>query len=109
MSEEKFIVNLPWSPHQGHGGPAFPMEGRDYVCAGMSVRDYFAAHAPAAPDWFKHEPASPMPAIVSEASGATAHYESKAAHNAWIEQQRMAKFFAWRGFYADAMIVERAK
>jgi hypothetical protein len=101
------------------GGAAYPSRqvlgknpiGADVIKdhAGMTLRDYFAAHAPAVPDWFKHEPTSPMPHIVAGNETMREHVESKMIYNAWVNEQKAFKFFAWRTFYADAMLAERAK
>lgn len=93
------------------GGSAFPGAGPEYPQPkGMTLRDYFAAHAPDVPDWFKHAAPTPIP-LVSDAAvvGDAAHYKAKAERNNWIDEQKAAKFFAWRGFYADCMVAERAK
>ena len=84
------------------GGPAFPCDELDQggpqvyqQFHGMTLRDYFAAHAPEMPKWFRHEADEPIP-----------EGENR---QAWIRRNQAAKFFEWRGFYADAMIAERAK
>lgn len=103
--------------------------------AGMTLRDYFAARAPQpAPDWFKHEPSSKRPvapdaALLTDAqreqlAGLGDYYDftdvdaevvafaeardaAAEALEAWRNEQRRIKFFAWRWFYADMMIKTR--
>jgi len=76
------------------GGPAFPVTA-DLLCdhtsgtsvrlKGMSLRDYFAAHAPQPPvTWRGGE---------------------------WMQSgtNALAAYIAWRWYYADTMLAERAK
>jgi len=103
----------------------------------MTLRDYFAARAPSAPDWFKHKATSSRPVIPAPPVALTTEQradlgfandegddyaldpvvrrdiaERQAAEQElqrWREEQREAKFFAWRWHYADMMLAERDK
>jgi hypothetical protein len=101
------------------------------------LRAYFATHAPQSiPDWFKGERTTSVPAIpdapshwgaaqasqfadlkngtglVSHASPEVADFyarwlAAKDRQNAWRDQQRERKYFAWRWYYADQMMASR--
>ena len=82
------------------GGPAFPIErtGLDQggrivqQSPGMSMRDYFMAHAPG------------LPARIHE------QFMTATKRSGETDLQVYARVIAeWRGWYADAMLVERSK
>lgn len=103
--------------------------------SGMSLRDYFAARAPMPiPEWYRwmattprpHAPAvdhlsteeradaslmlsKDAPAVMKTTPRVTDYVVAMRAANAWRDEQRRQKFFAWRYYYADMMIAERAK
>lgn len=96
----------------------------------MTMRQYYAAHAPAVPDWFRLEtdekppilPMLPEDFTTSERndfelmkSSAPAPWSVRVSEfydtwlaakrelEAWRNQMRERKFFAWRWHYADMM------
>lgn len=104
-----------------NGGPAFPVMVEAHPQAravgekpkqhtGLSIRQMYAMHAPMpVPDWFKHEPDTPMPRVPDlNGTNASEHFAAKAALEAWRDQQRIAKFFAWRWLFADMMLATEA-
>ena len=74
------------------GGPAFPLDSIPTNCpkvpTGMTLRDYFAANAPVVPDWF----------LPADYDNAYLNQDNKALADRWFE---------WRWFYADQMLVGR--
>jgi hypothetical protein len=100
---------------------------------GMTLRDYFAASAPGEiPAWFKHAPAQERPTIPvphealteeqykeweglgdwlnpEDASAEVRDFDAKyqvarETDAAWGVEQQVARYFAWRVFYAEQMI-----
>jgi len=70
------------------GGTAFPIGPQGCIDPGMTMRDYFAANAPLVPDWF----------LPADYQNAHLNEDNKALAERW---------FAWRWFYADQMLVGR--
>lgn len=90
--------------HINDGGSAFPEDGNNVntgnweICGGMSLRDYFAAKAPKViPEWFEpvNIPEKPDPC--------------KENTTEWWKVYHRERFFQWRFYYADNMIMERRK
>lgn len=64
-----------------------------------TLRDQFAMAAPPVPDWFKFDTGTNKP-----------HWDAtKEDVEAWRNACREQKFFAWRWYYADAMLAARGK
>lgn len=108
----------------------------DYGTHGMSLRDYFATKAPAdIPSWFKYEPPTELPSIPdfrnelprelhSEWEGLgdwlddhevdpavlafrDRHESALEARDQWLRARETGRYFAWRWYYADAMLRAR--
>jgi hypothetical protein len=116
------------------GGPAFPQkEPLTSDHPGMTMRQWYAAHAPNAPEWFRLDvedmptkiPAVPENwdaaeraefAMIKEGTLPPAaasddvqvfwkrYEQARLRAEAWRQEMRQKKFFAWRWFYADMML-----
>jgi hypothetical protein len=103
------------------------------VHEGMSMRQWYAAHAPAVPEWFRLKDDGDWPKVpsvpdewgpvergefsmIKDGSMLPAaacddvqvfwrRYEpARVRAEAWRQEMRQKKFFAWRWFYADMML-----
>ena len=104
------------------GGPAFPIPGEflgEDRTTGMSLRDYFAAHAPREM-WGWYAPTMPQPRPEPlydhdhrNGSGCLTQWECIAVNrdelDAYDDERRKQWDVQWPYFYADAMLIERAK
>lgn len=117
--------------HAGDGGPAFPhvlelhvSELKDSnpklrLSEGMSMRQYLAAHAPLVqvvdndgdgadepPYWYDH---APRPKWQGSSVEEEDRDRKRAEYDAQIKAWERDRFFAWRWYYADQMLLGRTE
>lgn len=67
-------------------------------CARKTLRDWFAGHAPDVPQWFPYEDVGRPQGVTTESIK-----EFESAMDKALER----RYFAWRWYYADAMLRAR--
>jgi len=90
--------------YDAHNGGSWEMSSM-----GLTKRERIAMSAPDAPDWFSVDCEPFVSPLTEEEKWEMACTKGKKAFEDYQKNLNIKKFFAWRAFYADALLAELAK